>query len=436
MTAGRSAALTAGAYLAAAGATAALWDSTFYRFPFTLFFATAAVTAATGRGRAGVAVAGLGVASVAHLANDAGPSVLVPGAVLVGVAALIAHLACARRAGAAALAAERERLAMALELADLGTWELDPATGAMRWCERCRAVFGVPPGAPAGYDDFLARIHPGDRDGVAAANARALETAGPHEYDTEYRVVRPDGTVRWVAAMGRSVPADGGRRLIGTVLDVTARKDHDRRAAVAEERERVARELHDTLAQAFTGIVLHLEAADQAIDRRPDAVRARLAKASALARASLAEARRSVWAFRPRALEGRDLPGALRALVQESAGGPAVTFTTTGPPVALAAEVEDHVLRVAQEALTNALRHARAGTIAVELASIPNGVTLRVRDDGVGFDFPAARGFGLRGMHERAERVAGGLAVLSRPGAGTEVVLTVPAGPAPEQGKG
>ncbi len=617
---GRSAALVAAAYLIAAGATVAFWDVAFHMFPFTLFFATAAVTATAGHGRAGVAVAALGTTSVVLYTNDTGPSVLIPGAVLVGVTALIAHLACARRRDASALAAERERLrrqverlrllsdaagrllgggspettypalfeqvsaglgldtyfhysvdpagdslrleswagvpdetaramgrlafgeavcgvvaatcrpivledvqhsehpraavlkplgirayachplmagdrllgtlsfglrdrdrfdaeelgllqticyyvsaaadrarmlteakdravrlaegqerlGMALELADLGTWDLDPATGEMRWCERCRAAFGLPPDAPVGYTTFLAHIHAEDRERVRRANQDALGPDGPREYDTEYRVVRPDGAVRWVAAMGRALPAGESRRLIGTVLDVTTRKEHDRRAAVIEERGRMAREIHDTLAQALAGIILHLEAADQAIDHRPDAVRERLAEARTLARASLAEARRSVWAFRPQALEGRDLGGALHQLAHQSAGrsGVRVEFTATGTPAALAADVEDNLLRVAQEALANALRHAHAETITVELEYTPEGVRLRVYDNGTGFAPSNAHGFGLVSMRERAQRIGGELTVASQAGVGTDVTLFVPVGRSQAGGPG
>ncbi len=333
---------------------------------------------------------------------------------------------------AARLAEGQERLRMASEMADLGTWDLDPATGAMLWCDRCRVAFGVPPDAAVSYDEFLARIHPEDRERVRLANHQALDPDGPHKYDTEYRVVRPDGSVRWIAAMGRALPdAPGrGRRLIGTVLDVTSRKEQDRQAAVAEERGRMAREIHDTLAQALTGIVLHLEAADQAIDRRPDAVRGRIEEARNLARAGLADARRSVRAFRPQALDDQDLGGALHQLVQRSAGRTdiRVEFTSTGTPSPLEADVEDNLLRIAQEAVTNALRHAHAGMIAVELDYSPDGVRLRVRDDGTGYVRPNPQGFGLIGMRERAQRIGGEFAIASHAGVGTEVTVSVPPG--------
>ncbi len=325
----------------------------------------------------------------------------------------------------------QERLRMAMDLAKVGTWDLDPAIGMVRWCDRCRVAFGVPPGADVTYDAFLARIHPEDREGVRLANRRALSPEGPPDYSTEYRVVRPDGAIRWIAAMGRAVsaPSDRCLRLIGTVLDVTSRKEQDRQSAVVEERTRMAREIHDTLAQAFTGIILHLEAADQAIDHRPDAVRGRVAEARKLARASLAEARRSVWAFRLRALEEGDLPGALHQLAQQSArqADVRVEFTSSGVPLVMGPDVEDNLLRVAQEALTNALKHARAGTIAVELDYAPAGARLRVRDDGTGFADSPTRGLGLIGMRERAQRIGGELTIASEPGAGTEVILSVPA---------
>jgi signal transduction histidine kinase len=206
-------------------------------------------------------------------------------------------------------------------------------------------------------------------------------------------------------------------------------------AAVLEERNRMAREIHDTLAQGFTGIVVQLEAAEDTLTTEPDAAQAHLDRARALARDSLAEARRSVWALRPRALEGGDLAGALDLAAQAlTAGTPTrAAVHVHGVPRPLPPDLAGHLLRIGQEALTNAVRHAAARQVAIDLTYDPAAVGLRVRDDGRGFDpaapAPAAGGgLGLPGMRERAAGMGGTLTLTSAPGAGTEVRVQVPVG--------
>jgi signal transduction histidine kinase len=208
--------------------------------------------------------------------------------------------------------------------------------------------------------------------------------------------------------------------------------------ATMRERNRMARELHDTFAQGFTGILLQLEAVDSALTTsRVDTARERLERARALARESLTEARRSVWSLRPRMLEEQDLPDAVRdtvrVLTRTFDDGPAVRFRTVGDVRPLHPELETDLLRVAQEAVTNAARHAGARNVALELRYDPAAVELRVNDDGHGFpaDRPAVRtdggGFGLTAMRERLERHGGELGVHSTAGVGTELVARVEA---------
>jgi len=346
------------------------------------------------------------------------------------------------------LAEGESLLRMAVELAELGTWVYEPSSGAFSCSDRCRAVFGLAEGA-VGYEEFVARIHPGDRDRVLAANAVAMQPGGAGEYNLEHRAVRPDGSVRWVAAMGRGLLAPSPAvpvpaRLIGTVLDITERvrverergrladrlAEQGRQAAILEERRRISCEIHDTLAQGFTGIVVLLEAAEQASGRSPEAVLGRISQARDLARASLADARKSVRALRPIALEGGDLAGALRRLADRVPGGSGLRaeFTLDGDPVPLADAFEDNLLRIAQEAITNALKHAGAEVVRVGLDFGPGYARLRVQDDGIGFAAAEGerQGFGLLGMRERAERIGAGLEIYGRPGVGTAVTVTVP----------
>ncbi|HKA55894.1 MAG TPA: PAS domain S-box protein [Candidatus Binatia bacterium] len=216
-------------------------------------------------------------------------------------------------------------------------------------------------------------------------------------------------------------------------LQITQLAEQGKRSAVLEERNRMAREIHDTLSQGFTGIIVQLEAAEDVLEEAPEeveTVRDHIALARTLARESLAEARRSVWELRPQALEHGDLPAALSHLVRRITLGTALRgeFLLEGSPRALPPDVEEHFVRISQEALANVLQHAQAHTVRVTLTYDPHRVLLCVEDDGQGTTPVSGRrsGFGLISMKERSERLGGGLTVTSRPGHGTKLLVTVP----------
>jgi signal transduction histidine kinase len=206
-----------------------------------------------------------------------------------------------------------------------------------------------------------------------------------------------------------------------------------REAGVLEERQRMAREIHDTLAQGLTGIITQLEAVRQA-GPGPDWER-RIDNAARLARDSLTEARRSVRAVGPEPLENTRLPEAVAGVAAQwsADSGVIADVTTTGSVLGLHPEVEVTLLRVAQEALANVAKHARASRVGITLSYMEDVVSLDVRDDGVGFEPGPPRapgsggGFGLTGMGQRVRRLAGSLAIESEPGRGTAISATVPA---------
>lgn len=203
-------------------------------------------------------------------------------------------------------------------------------------------------------------------------------------------------------------------------------------AAVAEERARFAREIHDTLAQGFASVVTHLEAADASLDADPMRARGDVRAAREVARASLTDARTLVWALRPETIATAGLPAAIEriATTAESAGTPVVEVTISGRPRTLHPEVEVTLLRAAQECLANARRHAAASRVTVTLTYFADEVSLDVADDGRGFDPSAARrtgGMGLLGMRERVDGLGGRLAIESATGEGTTVAVTLPA---------
>ncbi|GAA4217405.1 sensor histidine kinase [Actinocatenispora rupis] len=202
--------------------------------------------------------------------------------------------------------------------------------------------------------------------------------------------------------------------------------ESERQAGMLAERQRLAMEIHDTLAQGFTSILMLLEAADSAPPERARSHRERAARA---ARENLAEARALVAAQPPTELAGSSLPDALRRLVGRlgEETGVATAWDLAGEPRRLPAGTEVVVLRCAQEALTNVRRHARAASAALSLRYLAGGVRLDVTDDGAGFDPGAAAGFGLAGMRERVAQAGGHLAISSTPGSGTTVTVEVPA---------
>jgi signal transduction histidine kinase len=208
-----------------------------------------------------------------------------------------------------------------------------------------------------------------------------------------------------------------------------------REAGTLDERQRMAREIHDTLAQGLTGIITQVQAARSA-EGRPDDWRRHLDNAADLARESLSEARRTVQAVGPEPLEQRALCDALEEVVERwsERHGVKAEVTTTGTVRPLHPEVEVALLRTAQEALANVAKHAAASRVGLTLSYLADLITLDIRDDGVGFDPAAVQsgedgGFGLTVMRQRVGRLAGTLEIESEPGAGTAVFAGVPAIP-------
>ncbi|MEH2380884.1 MAG: AAA family ATPase [Nostoc sp.] len=205
------------------------------------------------------------------------------------------------------------------------------------------------------------------------------------------------------------------------------------KASILEERNRMAREIHDTLAQSFTGILLQVGAATQVLADDLEATQVHLEMLEMideLARTGLAEARRSVVALRPHLLEDGNLQTALHRLVTQmrAAADTVLIYEIKGTAYSMPAEVENNLLRIGQEALTNAIKYADAGEIRVELVYDNAQCILRVKDDGRGFGvatIPSVGGFGLLGMSERAEHLGAQLTIASQPGQGTEIVVIV-----------
>ncbi|MGC4897188.1 sensor histidine kinase [Micromonospora sp. DT31] len=204
-----------------------------------------------------------------------------------------------------------------------------------------------------------------------------------------------------------------------------------RQSGVDAERQRLAGEIHDTIAQGLTSVVMLIQAADAELDRDAGQARRHLALAVTTARANLAEARAFVAALTPAELAGSPLAEALGRMADRFTAetGVPVALAAPGTPRPLPTPVEVVLLRVAQEALANVRKHAAAGRVEVCLERRDDAVVLAVRDDGRGFAAPSSRdGYGLPGMRNRVQQVAGTLRVVSNPGAGTTVRVEVPIG--------
>lgn len=204
----------------------------------------------------------------------------------------------------------------------------------------------------------------------------------------------------------------------------------ERKTGMLEERQRLAREIHDTLAQGFAAILAHLETAElgreNGADR--DSELQHLASARRVARDSLEEARRMMAALRPEILEIADLPAAMNRIAESWARRTAVpcTVSVTGTPNPLHRDIEVALLRTAQESLANAWKHARPSRVTITLSYMGDIVVLDVQDDGVGGAGAGGFGFGLRSMQERMEQIGGTLTVESTPGEGTTISASAP----------
>jgi PAS domain S-box-containing protein len=336
-------------------------------------------------------------------------------------------------------------LIAAQELGHTGSWSR-LVTGEAYWSEETYRIFGLDPRSPAPNRQQLLQIcHPDDRDQFDQALEAANREARSFEID--FRIIWPDSTIRYVHAKSQPVLDDAGAvvEVTGVVMDVTDRKRAERAlrrareraletrfAAVLEERTRLARDIHDTLLQGFTGVALKLVAAISRVTEPAESVVA-LRDLVGLAQQTLTDARRAVWDLRSPALQAGDFPAALRAAAEDCVRGTRLEleYAVGGPPRPVDPDVEAVVLRVAQEAITNVVKHAEAHTVRVRLSFEARRIRLSVIDDGCGFavepDFQAYGGhWGLLGMRERASQIHGKLALRSTPGHGTEVVLLVP----------
>ena len=326
------------------------------------------------------------------------------------------------------------------KLGQTGSWEQDLIGGQIVNSEaNLRLFFGDDHGKGARLEDYMEAVHPDDRSLVQSRRGQLIDDAGSG--DIEYRVVWPDGSVHWIFGRATVVRDAAGTpiRVYGTNADITERKRAEeelarrtrqlealsRRLIEAQEAERraVARELHDDFGQVLTALRLNLE--HQGHD----------AENIALVDGAIARMRELATDLRPPLLDELGLTASLRWYVEREARRAGLVerlrfaLLSTRPPAA----VETTCFRVAQEALTNVIRHAQAHSVEVELGPADGRLQLVVRDDGRGFDVAAARrramhggSQGLLSMQERVALVGGELEIESAPRAGTTIRARLP----------
>ncbi|BCL34887.1 serine/threonine protein kinase [Nostoc sp. MS1] len=337
-----------------------------------------------------------------------------------------------------ALRQSEEQHRLTMDFTHIGSWNWNIIENTTEWNDNHARLLGLVPGKVENKTQaWRDRVHPEDIHRVEQAVSTSLATHT--DCEVEYRVIHPDGSIHWLVGRGRGIYNEAGQpvQMLGVILDITEQRNAALRertraeqASILEERNRMAREIHDTLAQSFTGILLQVRAATQVLADDPEATQVHLDMIEELARAGLAGARRSVSALRPRLLEEGNLESALHRIVAQmrSTTDTALICETQGTAYSLPTEVENNLLRIGQEALTNAIKYASASEIRVELVYSETQCILRVKDDGGGFgvgSIPLSGGFGLLGMSERAERINAQLTIQSQPGQGTEIIVTI-----------
>jgi PAS domain S-box-containing protein len=338
------------------------------------------------------------------------------------------------------------QLAEAQQLAQLGSWSRELATNVVTWSDEIFRIFGMEPHkVSTTYQAFLEQVHPDDRTTVRAVIEDAFKYYRP--FSCEYRITRLDGAVRIIHERGSVVADDAGKpiRVFGTAQDITERKhaeeelrtSRERLRALAaylqsvreEERSRIARELHDEIGQALTGIKLVLE---RSIREQSASVQANLTQALVVANELIGRVRDLSLELRPAMLDDLGLLAALRWHFERytSQVNIKVDFNQAGlERRRFQPEIETAAYRIVQEALTNVARHAKVERAEVNIRADDSMLRIEVRDAGVGFPSGSvitSNTGGLSGMRERATMLGGQVIVDSAPGGGTLLTAELP----------
>jgi signal transduction histidine kinase len=284
------------------------------------------------------------------------------------------------------------------------------------------------------YSQLLKRVHPEDR---ASFEKRLSQSAWPDgDFEHEYRIILPDHSIRSVRSAGQFRVNDGDPEFIGIVIDIT----HLKQSAVLEERDRLASEIHDSLAQSFVGICMQLAVASEEMQKESREALTHVERAADLAQFGLSEARRFAFSLRSDVVDAYGLIEALKMLTERSnvPGRLLCTFSLSQvSEEILVPQIKQDVLRIAQEAISNAVRHARPTIISVNLRLVPPNLLLEIKDNGSGFSRAKVsmssaessnyeKGLGLASMQARAKNLGAEFEIRSAPDTGTNVIVRLP----------
>lgn len=382
------------------------------------------------------------------------PRDIAAGITFITTAAVISGLVSRVRAlMAEKLQKSQTYLSEAQQLSHTGSFGWNVATGVITWSEETFRIFQYEPILTPTVESILQRVHPEDATYVKQTIEHVSREGT--EFNIEHRLLMPDGAIKYLHIVAKPIKTKMRvLEFVGAVRDITEHKKAEvtlnkstavmefvgavmditeRKKATITERNRVAQELHDTLLQGFTGMGLKLDAIANGLPPSLAATKEQLQKILEQSDEYLTEARRSVWNLRSTSL---DLPGNFPEVLKKASErvlqdtGIPLRFTTGGATYKLAPEIEDNFLRICQEAVTNAVKHAKPAEVEVMLEYNVKELRLRVHDNGRGFDPDGADGskdghFGLAGIRERTKRLGGNLSLKSRRGLGTEILVTV-----------
>jgi len=354
-----------------------------------------------------------------------------------------------RRLTEQALREQRTLLAEAQKVAGLGSWEWDPDTGRVSWSSELYRILGVlPQDLPPSFENYLERVHPEDRQQSGAMVARALMDS--RGFSMLERIVRPGGEVRYLRSQGEVVRNERGKpiKILVACVDITEQRHSEaalrqaaqdlhgltRRLVQAEEaeRRRLARELHDRVGQSLSALNINLDIVSRESHALTPALRQRLDDSLGLVDSTLQSIENVMAELRPPLLDEYGLGAALGWHAEEFARrtGVRVAVADRNPAESKNARPEAAValFRIAQEALNNVLKHAKATNVRLEVAATDEELILHVEDDGQGFELASARRgrWGMTTMRERAEAAGGQLHIASSPGEGTSIHARVP----------
>ena len=332
-----------------------------------------------------------------------------------------------------ALQQNKDRLRLAVDAAGMGIWDYNPTTGIVDCDQRTRTLFNISAGEEATYEAMMSRIHDEDLQETASVIGEALDPGGPHAsgYEIQFRLGDEDAGWRWIQANGKVFSGyEGASRLIGTVLDITERKESEEAAQQAREteRSRIARELHDTVLQSIVYALQEAQISEQFSEQSAP----RFREIAETLRRAVEDLRAAIFEIRLDETSARSVRESLEALVdlgrRVSRRAYAIEFAVDEdfPDTAIPENLRE-LLRILQESLTNAHRHAAADKVKIILRTEPGMAVAEVSDDGKGYTPGSGRtGIGSHSMQQRARYLGGTLSVHSAPGLGTRVEVRIP----------